>query len=132
MVSAAYDQLKALTGFYGAIAPKWAFPAIPFLIAAIFQVVAWFGGRYLQGYTLLPRVLILWIFALGEYSVMSPAMNAAQEVLGMQENTLIIMYNVATLFVFMVISVCVFKNTFGWRHIVAFGLLLCSVFLVYS
>lgn len=61
---------------------------------------------------------------------MSPAMNAAVEVLGLKENSLIIMYNVATLFVFAIISLTVFQNKYTWRHIVAFILLIIAVYLV--
>lgn len=83
-------------------------------------------------FSIVPRVLVLWFLALGEYSCMSPAMNAAQEVLGMQENVLIIMYNAATLVVFALVSIFVFRNTFTWKHIVALALLMAAVILVHS
>lgn len=130
MASESAPQLRRLVGFYHRFLPRWAFPAAPFIIAALFQVFAWFGGRYLVGLTLVPRVLVLWMFALGEYSFMSPAMNASQEILGMQENVLIIMYNVATLAVFAVVSTFIFKNKFTWRHAVAMALLGIAVALV--
>lgn len=78
-----------------------------------------------------PRVLVLWLFAGGEYSFMSPAMNAAQEILGMSENVLIVMYHAATLIVFMLVSIIVFKNEFTWRHATAIFLLFASVMVVY-
>lgn len=131
MKSAAHVQLKAIYETYTRLLPKWTFPAVPFIIAALFQVYAWFGGRYLVKYTLLPRVLILWLFALGEYSFMSPAMNASQEVVGMSENVIIILYHAATLVVFTFVSFFVFKNTFTWKHIVALLLLGISILLVY-
>lgn len=129
--SAARRELERVVRFWTAALPKAAFPMVPFAIAATFQVFAWFGGRFLHGFSLVPRVLILWMFALGEYSFMSPAMNASQEVLGMSENMLIIMYNVATLLVFTIISSLVFRNTVTWRHAAALVLLVASVALVH-
>jgi uncharacterized protein (DUF486 family) len=130
MASESAPQLRRLVAFYHRFLPRWAFPVAPFIIAALFQVFAWFGGRYLVGLTLVPRVLVLWMFALGEYSFMSPAMNASQEILGMQENVLIVMYNAATLAVFAIVSTFVFKNNFTWRHVVALALLCIAVALV--
>lgn len=132
MTSAARPQLEALVHFYRAWLPSWAFPAVPFVVAALFQVFAWFGGRYLGGLALVPRVLVLWLFALGEYSFMSPAMNASQEVLGMQENVLIIAYNIATLVVFAVVALVIFRNRFTWRHVLALVLVAAATLLVYT
>lgn len=128
--TAATQQLRLLVDFYHRFLPRWAFPAVPFVLAALFQVFAWFGGRYLAGLSLVPRVLVLWLFALGEYSFMSPAMNASQEILGVQEHVLIVMYNVATLVVFALVSIFVFKNKLTWRHLLAMLLLIGAVALV--
>ena len=130
MTTAATPQLKKYIDIYKRYLPISTFPLVPFCIAAVFQCFAWFGGRFLGGFTLWPRVLLLWLMALGEYTFMSPAMNAAVEVLGLKENSLIIMYNVATLFVFAIISLTVFQNKYTWRHIVAFILLIIAVYLV--
>jgi uncharacterized protein (DUF486 family) len=130
-MSAAHSQLQSIVKFYHSIAPTWAFPLLPFVIASIFQVFAWFGGRFLGSLTLVPRVFVLWLFALGEYAIMSPAMNAAQEILGMQENTLIVLYNVATLVVFGLIAAVIFKSKFTWRHILALVLVGVATYLVY-
>lgn len=130
--SAAFPQLKKYIEIYKRFLPLSTFPLVPFCIAAAFQCFAWFGGRFLGAYTLFPRVILLWLMAFGEYSIMSPSMNAAVEVLGLKENALIIMYNVATLFVFALISLTVFKNKYTWRHIVAFALLVIAFYLVYG
>lgn len=130
--SAAAPQLRRYVELYKTVLPVWTFPIVPFVVAAIAQTTAWFGGRFLSQFTLVPRVLVLWLFAGAEYLFMSPTMNAGVEVLGMQENSLIIMYNVATLIVFAVVSIFVFKNKYTWKHIVAFALLVAAVFLIHS
>lgn len=131
-ITAATPQLREYIKIYKSILPLKTFPLIPFILAATFQCFAWFGGRYLARFTLLPRILILWLMALGEYGLMSPAMNAAVEVLNMKENTLIILYNVATLVVFVILSLTLFKNKYTWKHVLAFVFLLASVILVNS
>lgn len=130
--SRARGQLERLVQFYRAWLPERAFPLVPFALAAVFQVFAWFGGRFLGGLTLVPRVLVLWLFALGEYSLMSPAMNAGQEVLGMSENALVILYNIATIVVFALVSVLVFRNPIRWQHALAALLVLAAVALAWS
>lgn len=129
--SAARQQLEALVGLYLKVLPRWSFPAVPFAVAALFQVFAWFGGRFLGPLSLGPRVLVLWLFAGGEYLFMSPAMNAAQEVFGISENALIVMYHVATFIVFLLVSLLVFRNELTWRHALAFLLLGASVAVLY-
>lgn len=130
--SAARPQLQALLNAYTRILPASTFPIVPFVVASFFQVFAWFGGRFLGRLTLVPRVLTLWLFALGEYSFMSPAMNAATEVMGMSENVLIILYNVAGLVVFAIVSAFIFRNEFSWRQALALLLLAAATALVYS
>ena len=80
------QQLKYLLDMYYKFLPKASFPYIPFIIAAFFQSLAWMSGPiFLDNYSLLPRMLILLLFAAGEYLFMSPAMNAGVEILGMKE-----------------------------------------------
>lgn len=129
--SAATPQLRALLRAYARVLPRWTFPYVPFAVAAVAQVFAWFGGRFLGGLTLGPRVLLLWLFALGEYGVMSPAMNAATELLGHSEPRLVVWYHAITLAVFMVINVLVFRNPFRWRHVLAFALLAAAVYVAH-
>jgi uncharacterized protein (DUF486 family) len=130
-MSAARQQLANYIKYYSKILPIKTFPLVPFIIAAIFQVFAWFGGRFLGHLTLFPRVLVLWLFAGLEYLWQSPAMNAAHEILGIPENVLIVLYNVATLVVFVIISITIFKNKFNWKNVLAIILLVISVLLVY-
>lgn len=57
--SAATEQFKAILAAYQKVLPLNTFPWVPLAIAAIFQVLAWFGGRFLGGFTLFPRILLL-------------------------------------------------------------------------
>ena len=116
---------------YFRVMPSWTFPILPLIIAAAFQVFAWFGGTLLSNLTAVPRVLALWGFALGEYSFMSPAMNAAKEVLGMSESLLVVLYQVVTLVVFTIINTTIFNNPFEMKYIVSYVLLSAAVYVAY-
>lgn len=129
--SAAYSQYHALIKWYRQHLPAVSFPWVPLTIAAAFQVLAWFGGRFLHGLTLVPRVAVLWLFALGEYSFMSPTMNAAVEVLRMPEPLLIVIYQVITLVVFIVLHVTLFRQPFRLQYAVSFVLLALAVYVAY-
>ena len=129
--SAAYEQLASVIHGYTHLLPIWSFPWIPFIFAAFFQTIAWFGGRFLAGYTLGPRILILWAIAFFEYCFMSTAMNASVEVLKQRETLLIVIYQVVTLSVFMIVNRFMFKNPFTWKHLVSYILLAAAVYFAY-
>jgi uncharacterized protein (DUF486 family) len=129
--SAAYEEYTRALIHYFRVLPSWTFPILPLAIAAAFQVFAWFGGTLLSNLTAIPRVLVLWGFALGEYSFMSPAMNAAKEVLGMSESLLVVLYQVVTLVVFIIINTTVFKNPFEIKYLVSYSLLAAAVYVAY-
>jgi hypothetical protein len=77
MPTASTKELQYLLNKYTRILPIETFPFVPFIIAAIFQSLAWMSGPiFLNKYSLTPRILILLLFAAGEYLFMSPAMNA--------------------------------------------------------
>ncbi len=130
--SAAYDQLKWLITSYNKFLPTWTFPFLPLGIAAVFQTLAWLSGPILfKNFSLFPRILILWGMALGEYTAMSPTMNAAVEILGMSEPLLVVIYQVMTLIVFMVVDMFIFKKPFGLKYLVSFILLSLAVYVAY-
>lgn len=132
MKTAANRELKALVFVYGRLLPMWTFPLLPLVVAAIFQTLAWLSGPvFFQNLTLMPRIFALWMFAIGEYLFMSPTMNAGVEVLGMSEATLVVMYQVATLVVFMVLDLFLFRNEFKVKYLVAFLLLAAAVYVTY-
>lgn len=131
MVSAATSQYVTLLEMYNKYFHKITFPCLPFSIAAAFQVFAWFGGTFLQQYTLIPRIIILWFFALGEYTFMSPTMNTAVEVLKVPESVLVVLYSAITLFVFIFINTFVFKNPFKLKYLVSYILLIAAIYIAY-
>lgn len=131
MSSAAYDQYKFLLEQYVKVLPASTFPYIPLVVAAIFQVVAWFGGKFLGHLVIVPRIFVLWLFALGEYSFMSPTMNAATEILKLPESYLVVIYQVITLCVFIIMDITVFKNKLKLKHIIAYILIAIAIYIVH-
>lgn len=130
--TAAHRELQALFSAYTRVLPPWSFPYVPLLVATVFQCLAWFAGStLLHSFTLLPRVLVLWLIALGEYTFMSPTMNAGVEVLGMSESYLVMVYTVMTLVVFVGINIWVFKKPFELKYVVAFALVALSVYITH-
>jgi uncharacterized protein (DUF486 family) len=132
MVSAAYNQLLSLINFYKKILPISTFPYIPLIMAAGFQSMAWMSGPiFLENLSLIPRVAFLLMFAVGEYSFMSPTMNASVEILNMAEPYLVIIYQVITLMVFIFMNIFVFKKPFELKYLVSTVLLVAAVYVAY-
>jgi uncharacterized protein (DUF486 family) len=121
METAATPQLRNILNIYSKILPIKTFPFVPFIIAALFQSFAWMSGPiFLSKYTLLPRMFILILFAMGEYVFMSPAMNAGVEIFNMKETYLVITYHIITLLVFVFVNIFIFKKIFETKYIFAF------------
>lgn len=132
-MTVATKQLSQLLHFYFTLFPKWTFPILPLTIAAIFQSMAWMSGPIFLGqYTLLPRILLLWLFAAGEYTFMSPTMNAGVEVLGMHESFLVTIYQIVTLFVFIIVDIYIFKRNFEFKYYICFTLLAIVAYIAYN
>ena len=130
METAATPQLRKILDIYGKFLPTKSFPFVPFIIAAFFQSMAWMSGPiFLNNYTLGPRMLILMLFACGEYLFMSPAMNAGVEILNMKESHLVIEYHITTLVVFIFVNIFLFKKSFEMKYIWAF---IFSAMAIYS
>ncbi len=131
-ITAATPQLESLLNLYKKILPIKSFPYVPLVIAAFFQVFAWTSGStILSGLTLIPRVLVLWLFAAGEYTFMSPTMNAGVEVLGMSEPTMVVIYQVVTLVVFLIVNTVVYKNPFKLKYLLCFILLAVATYIAW-
>lgn len=131
-VTVATPQLERLVAAYTKVLPLRTFPLVPLMVAALFQVFAWTSGStLLSNMRLVPRVLTLWLFAAGEYTFMSPAMNAGVEVLRMSESLLVVIYQVVTLVVFILVNTLVYKNPFKFKYVVSFGLLAGAVYVAY-
>lgn len=131
-ITAATTELKALLNSYKKVLPGWSFPVIPLIIAAAFQSIAWMSGPiFLKSFTLIPRILILWLFAAGEYLFMSPTMNIGVEIMGLSEAFLVTIYQVITLVVFIIINIFVFKKKFEKKYYICFLLLALTVYIAY-
>lgn len=132
LTTAATHQLKYLITAYQKFLPLWTFPFLPLGIAAAFQSIAWMAGPiFFQNFSLIPRILILWLFAAGEYTFMSPTMNAGVEVLGMSEPLLVTIYQVMTLVIFMLMNIFIFKKPFPLKYAISFLLLALAVYIAY-
>jgi len=128
-VTKATNQLSSLVRIYSKVLPINTFPWVPLTIAAFAQVFAWTSGStLLSNYSLVPRVLLLWIFAACEYLFMSPAMNAGVEVLGMSEALLVVIYQVVTLVVFLVVNTVIYRHQFKIKYLIAFTFLAAAVY----
>lgn len=128
----ATEQLKKIMAVYDKYLPKWSFPFFPLTVGALFQVFAWTSGsRLLGAYSLLPRILILWLFAGGEYLFMSTAMQAGIETRGLSEPIMVVVYQVITLVVFMLVNLFVYGNPFKPKYLVSFVLLAAAVYIAY-
>ena len=121
MITKATPELTILLDKYYKIFPSFTFPYIPFAIAALFQSLAWTSGsRFLYKYSLVPRILLLFILSAGEYLFMSPAINAGVEVKNMDERNLVVKYQVVTLIVFMMVSIFIYEQKFELEYGFAF------------
>lgn len=111
------------------------------LIASnIFMTFAWYGHLKLKEFSwfaslpLIGVILISWGIAFFEYCFQVPANR-----IGFQENggpfsliQLKIIQEVITLTVFVVFSSLVFNESIKWNHILAFGLMVAAVYLVFK
>lgn len=128
--SAAYKELRFVVDVYKRFLPIKTFPFVMLSVAAIFQVLAWFGGTLFPTLSMVPRVLALWGLALIEYSVMSPTMSASIELLGYSESFLVVLNHVLPFLVFMIMNRFIFKSPFTWRHTVAICLVVTAVAII--
>lgn len=130
--SAAYYQLNWIVNTYKLALPIETFPYIMLSTAAIFQVLAWFGGVLFPDLTLMPRVFTLWMFALFQFIIMSPTINACKEILGYDESFLVILNHAVALCMFVIINHFLFKSPFKLKHFVAFVVLISISWMVHS
>lgn len=130
--TSATNELKSLLNLYTKILPKWSFPYIPLVIAAFFQSLAWLSGPNLfTNYSLIPRMIIMWLLAGGEYLFMIPSMNAGVELLNLLEPYLVVIYQITTLVVFMFVDIFIFKKSFPIKYVFSFILLALAVLVTY-
>lgn len=89
------------------------------------------GPILLKNLTLLPRILVLWLFAAGEYTFMSPTMNAGVEIMGLSEPFLVTIYEIVTFVVFIFVDIFIFKRPFETKYYLCFLLLAMAAYVAY-
>lgn len=111
------------------------------ILSNSFMTLAWYGHlkfkdwKWFEKSGLITLVLVSWGLAFFEYCFQVPANR-----LGYKENggpfslvELKVIQEVITLVVFMIFMLLFFKNeTLRWNHVVAFGLLILSVYFVFK
>lgn len=111
------------------------------LLSNVFMTLAWYGHlksetpKKMTLWVLATIILISWGIAFFEYCLQVPANR-----IGYKENggpfsliQLKVIQEVLSLVVFMAFALIFFKNeTFRWNHIVAFGLIVVAVYLVFK
>jgi uncharacterized protein (DUF486 family) len=132
MNTASTPELKQLLRYYNKLLPEWTFPVFPLIIAAVFKSYAWMAGPImLKHLTLFPRILVLWLFAAGEYTFMSPTMNAGVEIIGLSEPFLVTIYEIITFVVFIFVNIFIFKRPFETKYYLCFLLLAMAAYVAY-
>lgn len=103
------------------------------LLAAsnVFMTFAWYFHLRYEGWPLWKAVLISWLIALIEYCLAVPA-NRIGHKAGYTLFELKIIQEVITLTVFGVFAVFVMKESFHWKYLVSFALLLGAVYFTFT
>jgi uncharacterized protein (DUF486 family) len=96
----------------------------------IFMTTAWYYHLKHTGWPLWKAILLSWLIALFEYSLMVPA-NRIGFMNGFTAFQLKIVQEVITLVVFSVFAVVVLKESFELRYLISFILLLGAVYFMF-
>ena len=105
---------------------------IGLLIASnMFMTFAWYGLLKEKGLTLWKAILISWLIAFFEYSLMVPANRIGYQS-GMSGFQLKITQEVITLVVFSLFAVFYLKEPFQLRYLISFILLIGAVYFMFK
>lgn len=118
------------------------FMTIALLIASnTFMTIAWYGHLKFKDISLLKNVglvgtiLISWVIALLEYSLMVPANKIGSSINGGPFNMwqLKLIQEVISISVFVIFTLVFFKSDqLKWNHLVGFLFLLCAVYFFFK
>lgn len=97
----------------------------------VFMTFAWYYNLKQQGWPLWKAILISWLIAFFEYMLMVPANRYGYLEKGFTGFQLKIIQEVVTLVVFSVFAVLYLKESFHWRYLVSFVLLLGAVYVMF-
>ena len=101
------------------------------LCSNVFMTFAWYYHLKQQGWPLWKAILLSWLIAFFEYSLMVPA-NRIGYGRGFSGFQLKMIQEVITLVVFCVFAVLYLKEPLHWRYLVSFGLLLGAVYFMFT
>ena len=105
-------------------------PALLLLVSNTFMTFAWYGHLKFEKTALWIVVLASWGIAFFEYVFQVPA-NRIGNMNGMSGGQLKVMQEVITLVVFVVFARLYLGEKLTWNYYVAFGFILCAVFMVF-
>jgi uncharacterized protein (DUF486 family) len=97
----------------------------------IFMTFAWYYHLKFQGWPLWKAILVSWLIAGIEYCLAVPA-NRVGHKSGFNLFQLKIMQEAITLLVFGFFALIVMKESFHWRYLVSFALLLGAVYFMFT
>jgi uncharacterized protein (DUF486 family) len=105
-------------------------PALLLLISNTFMTTAWYGHLKFEKTPLWIVIFASWGIAFFEYCFQVPANRIGNEH-GLSGGQLKIMQEVITLIVFVFFARIYLGEKLGWNYYVAFGFILCAVFMVF-
>jgi uncharacterized protein (DUF486 family) len=97
----------------------------------IFMTYAWYYHLKQDGWPLWKAIVISWLIAFLEYCLAVPA-NRIGNASGYSLFQLKMIQEVITLLVFAFFAVLVMKETFHWRYLASFALLLGAVYFMFT
>jgi uncharacterized protein (DUF486 family) len=101
------------------------------LFSNVFMTFAWYYHLKQEGWPLWKAIILSWLIAFFEYSLMIPA-NRIGYGKGWSGFQLKMIQEVITLVVFCVFAVWYLKEPFHWRYMVSFALLLAAVYFMFT
>lgn len=100
------------------------------VLSNIFMTFAWYYHLKHTGWPLWKAIVLSWLIAFFEYLLMVPA-NRMGYMSGINAFQLKIIQEVITLVVFSFFAVLVLKEPFHAKYLLAFGLMMAAVYLVF-
>ncbi|RYZ24457.1 MAG: hypothetical protein EOO16_00830 [Chitinophagaceae bacterium] len=100
------------------------------LASNVFMTFAWYYHLKNTGMPLWKAILMSWGIALFEYCLMVPA-NRSGYIAGFNAFQLKMIQEIITLLVFSVFAVFILKESFHWRYLISFALLLGAAYFMF-
>jgi uncharacterized protein len=97
----------------------------------VFMTFAWYGNLQKTNLPIWKLILISWGIAFFEYCLMVPANKLGFEN-GFSGFQLKMTQEVITLVVFSIFAIFYLKESFEWKYVLSFGLLLAAVYVMFK